>query len=91
MELPILAVRRETNLAIQVVLAEWPFLIAWIPKSCIRSDWALGDRGIVLEVVGPVAAEIEQESWTRAMQAEKWVEENKKEYGQCLSSPAPKP
>lgn len=70
MQVPILIVRRETFRAIQVVLSEWPFLIVWIPKSCVRSEWALGDRGIVLEVVGFVAVELEQIQWKRMMSEE---------------------
>ncbi len=67
MEVPVLCITRQTHKAIRVILAEWPFRIVWLPKSCIRSDWALGDRGIVLEVTGFIAAELEQESWKREM------------------------
>jgi hypothetical protein len=50
MQIPVRVVRRETHKALQIILAEHPYRIYWIPKSQLREAFRAGDRDIVINV-----------------------------------------
>ncbi len=50
MLISIAVVRRETAKALQVILAEKPHRIHWLPKKCVRPIPKAGDRDVSCEV-----------------------------------------
>lgn len=62
LEQEIRVVRRATERAVQVVLAEWPFKILWLPRSQIQpSDLRAGERDIIIKLTRWIAEQKDKE------------------------------